>query len=123
MLGIARRRPCVESTLGESSYPRARLDVVNGVPMTLGPLMVDVAGLSLSRTERTRLLAPCVGAVVLFARNFVSRAQVRALVAEIHSLRTPHLLIGVDQEGGRVQRFREGFYRLPPCAGSGINTI
>ncbi len=82
--------------------------------MTLGPLMVDVAGLALSSDERARLKNPLVGAVILFSRNFRDREQLMALVAEIRSLRTPQLLIAVDQEGGRVQRFRDGFYALPP---------
>ncbi|MEZ5564420.1 MAG: beta-N-acetylhexosaminidase [Gammaproteobacteria bacterium] len=82
--------------------------------MTLGPLMLDVEGLTLSSADRARLKNPLVGAVILFSRNFHDREQVRELVAEIRNLRTPQLLIAVDQEGGRVQRFRDGFYALPP---------
>jgi len=81
----------------------------------LGPLMVDVAGYRLTAAERQRLSHPAVGGVILFARNFESRDQVKALTAEIRELRRPHLLIAVDQEGGRVQRFRDdGFVHLPP---------
>lgn len=81
----------------------------------LGPLMVDVAGLTLTDAERTRLKNPAVGGVILFARNFSSTRQLTALTAEIRALRHPHLLIAVDQEGGRVQRFRaDGFIHLPP---------
>lgn len=82
--------------------------------MTLGPLMVDLEGPALTPAERTRLKDPLVGAVILFSRNFQDRRQVTDLVSEIRALRTPQLLIAVDQEGGRVQRFREGFYALPP---------
>jgi beta-N-acetylhexosaminidase len=82
--------------------------------MTLGPLMVDVAGLALTDNERVRLRNPLVGGIILFSRNFQDLGQVQELVADIRSVRSPPLLVAVDQEGGRVQRFREGFYPLPP---------
>jgi beta-N-acetylhexosaminidase len=85
-----------------------------GRRIPLGPVVCDVAGLALDERERTRLLHPLVGGVILFARNFESVAQVTALCAEIRSLRTPELLICVDHEGGRVQRFRTGFTAVPP---------
>jgi len=84
--------------------------------MPLGPVMVDVAGLVLTQEEVNRLLHPHVGAVILFARNYQTPEQVTDLIAHIKSLRTPELLVAVDQEGGRVQRFQEGFTRLPAAA-------
>ncbi len=81
--------------------------------MALGPLMVDVEGLVLSPAEAQQLKDPLIGGVILFSRNYQHRSQLSALVCDIRSVRTPALLIAVDQEGGRVQRFREGFTALP----------
>lgn len=82
--------------------------------MSLGPLMVDLVGLELSWREKELLQHPLVGGVILFSRNYDSPEQIARLTADIHQLRQPHLLIAVDHEGGRVQRFRQGFTRLPP---------
>lgn len=82
--------------------------------LPLGPVILDVAGLQLDAPDRRRLLNPLVGGVILFSRNFESPAQVKALTSEIRALRQPSLLICVDHEGGRVQRFREGFTAIPP---------
>src|SRR6218665_3257590 len=80
--------------------------------MTLGALMLDLEGLALTDDEKVLIAHPHVGGIILFARNFQSVEQVTALTQSIRALRAD-LIIAVDQEGGRVQRFREGFVKLP----------
>lgn len=78
----------------------------------IGPIVCDIEGLELTSTEKKRLLNPLVGMVILFTRNYESREQLRRLCDAIHAVK-PELLIGVDHEGGRVQRFREAFTAIP----------
>jgi beta-N-acetylhexosaminidase len=87
--------------------------------VSLGRVMLDVAGLRLTAAEKERLRHPQAGGLILFARNFESPEQLRALTTEVRALREPQLLIAVDHEGGRVQRFRDGFTRLPPMRAIG----
>jgi beta-N-acetylhexosaminidase len=81
--------------------------------LPLGPVMLDVEGVHLTDADRRRLNHPLAGGVILFSRNYANRAQLVALTEEIHALRNPPLIIAVDHEGGRVQRFRDGFTALP----------
>jgi len=83
-------------------------------PLARGPVFIGVEGLELSPADRERLVHPLVGGVILFTRNFKSPPQLKALTRDIGSLRTPRLLIAVDHEGGRVQRFRDGFSVIAP---------
>lgn len=87
--------------------------------LPLGPLMIDIQGTELTDLDRERLTHPLVGGIILFSRNFVDVEQLERLTAAIHALRSPALLIAADHEGGRVQRFREGFTRLPAMASLG----
>jgi beta-N-acetylhexosaminidase len=88
--------------------------------MSLGPVMLDVEGVALTPADRDLLREPAVGGVILFSRNYESPAQIADLVTEIRALRSPPLLIAVDHEGGRVQRFRDGFSAIPPMRQFGI---
>ena len=83
---------------------------------THAPLIIDIAGHSLSQSDRERLAHPLVGGLILFGRNWQDRAQLTELCQEIKAVRQD-LLICVDHEGGRVQRFKtDGFTHLPPMA-------
>ena len=84
-----------------------------------GPVVLGVEGTSLGAADRERLLHPLVGGVILFTRNYENPAQLAALTSEIRALRSPPLLISVDHEGGRVQRFREGFTAVAPMRSLG----
>ena len=80
----------------------------------LGPVVLDPTGTALTDADQRRMRHPAVGGVILFAHNFESGAQLIALTEEIAALREPQLFVCVDHEGGRVQRFREGFTPIPP---------
>jgi beta-N-acetylhexosaminidase len=88
--------------------------------MSLGPLMVDLAGPSLTAADRELLAHPLIGSVILFTRNYVDPRQLQALCHDIRTVRSPPLLLAVDHEGGRVQRFRPGFSALPAARRIGL---
>jgi len=90
------------------------MNAISNPGHALGPVMLDVVGQSLSEDDIRRIRHPLTGGVILFARNYADRAQLCALTAAIDAVR-PGVLIAVDHEGGRVQRFRsDGFTHLPP---------
>ena len=97
-----------------SASPRAGAGGRSGAA-ELGPVMMDLAGRELSREDREIAMHPAVGGVVLFERNYEDPRQLAVLASELHALRSPPLLLAVDHEGGRVQRFRTGFTELPPA--------
>ena len=82
----------------------------------LGPVMLDVEGLTLAQHEQEKINHPNTGAVILFARNYQDPEQITEFINSIRAARQGDILIAVDQEGGRVQRFQNGFTRLPPAA-------
>ena len=82
--------------------------------MKPGPILIGLSGTELDDRNNEHLRHPAVGGVVLFTRNFESPGQLERFVGAIHALRDPRLLICIDQEGGRVQRLKDGFTHLPP---------
>jgi beta-N-acetylhexosaminidase len=84
--------------------------------LAIGPVMIDIEGHSLTPLEREKIAHPNTGALILFARNFEAPAQIQGLIKGIRQSRPGDILIAVDQEGGRVQRFQQGFSRLPAAA-------
>lgn len=97
----------------------APLTSTTGPGGPLGPVLIGLPGPALDAQDRSQLLHAAVGGVVLFTRNFTDIEQLQRLTAEIRALRDPRLLVCIDQEGGRVQRLREGFTRLPPLRALG----
>lgn len=83
--------------------------------LAMGPVMIDIEGQTLSQYDREKIVHPNTGAIILFARNYYNRQQISELTREIKSARNGPILIAVDQEGGRVQRFQQGFTCLPPA--------
>ena len=81
--------------------------------MTLGPIIVSIEGKKLSEDDRHTLRHDAIGGVILFSENYEDREQLMELIRSIKKIKSPELIVCVDQEGGRVQRFREGFYKLP----------
>ncbi len=83
--------------------------------LPIGPVMIDLEGLELTPSDKEKISHPNTGAVILFARNYSDPEQVTELITSIRAARCGPILLAVDQEGGRVQRFQKGFTRLPPA--------
>ncbi len=81
-----------------------------------GPVMIDIEGLSLTSLDQEKINHPNTGAIILFSRNYSSPEQITKLINHIRQARNGDILIAVDQEGGRVQRFKTGFSKLPPAS-------
>ena len=79
----------------------------------MGPILLDLTGIELTSEEREILKHPQVGGVIFFKRNYESPGQLKRLIAQIHTHSKQRLLLTVDQEGGRVQRFQSGLTPLP----------
>jgi beta-N-acetylhexosaminidase len=84
--------------------------------LTIGPVMIDIEGQSLTALDKEKIAHPNTGALILFTRNFEAPEQIQGLITAIRKARNGDILIAVDQEGGRVQRFQQGFSRLPAAA-------
>ncbi len=82
----------------------------------IGPVMIDIEGLALTETEKQKINHPNTGAVILFSRNYSGPEQITSLIEDIRDARHGNILIAVDQEGGRVQRFQKGFTRIPAAS-------
>ena len=93
-------------------------NLLNNADDFIGPLMLDIEGTTLSDDEKKCLANPLVGGLILFSRNFASPTQLKQLIESIREV-APNILLAVDHEGGRVQRFKDGFTVLPPMASLG----
>ncbi len=89
------------------------MKILHNKAITMGPIMMDVLGTSLTEEDHELLQHPLVGGLILFTRNFHSVEQLVQLTSDIHNAAGRDILIAVDHEGGRVQRFREGFSQIP----------